>query len=129
GGTLSTARILLVDDTPANLVLLRRILSGAGYGNVRETEDPEGALQLTREWEPDLIVLDLHMPRLDGVRFLELLRSREAGWEFLPVLVLTADTTHDALKSALAAGANDFATKPFDAHEVLLRVRNLLSVR
>jgi signal transduction histidine kinase len=80
------------------------------------------------EVDPDLIILDLHMPHLDGLAVLEQIR-RFAPSEYLPVLVLTADTTSRASQQALIAGAQDFVTKPFNNAEVLLRTRNLLETR
>jgi EAL domain-containing protein (putative c-di-GMP-specific phosphodiesterase class I) len=126
---ITEARILIVDDQLANVVLVRRILGRAGFSRVRGFRDPRAALDSCRIWDPDLILLDLHMPHLSGVEFLRILRHRVPMSEFVPVLVLTADTSGAALKRSLAAGANDFATKPVDVDELLLRVRNLLAVR
>jgi EAL domain-containing protein (putative c-di-GMP-specific phosphodiesterase class I)/AmiR/NasT family two-component response regulator len=125
----AAARIVVVDDQHANVALLQRILRHAGYLRVRGLTDPRSALEICTGWAPDLVILDLHMPDIDGVAFLETLRSAHAPTDFVPVLILTADITRDALKRALAAGANDYALKPLDADEVLLRVRNLLSIR
>jgi len=120
---------MVIDDQPANLLLVRRILSQAGFTRVRGYKDPRVALDAWRSWDPDVILLDLHMPQLDGVAFLEALRRIVPPDEFVPVLMLTADASGVALKRSLAAGANDFATKPIDAVELLLRVRNLLAIR
>ncbi|MGH3026351.1 MAG: EAL domain-containing response regulator, partial [Gaiellaceae bacterium] len=108
--------------------LLVALLKRAGLGGVRSATSAEEALRAAREREPDVIVLDLHMPNTDGYAVLEEL-SKVAGAEYLPVLVLTADTTADAAHRALALGARDFLTKPFDATEVVLRVRNLIETR
>jgi CheY-like chemotaxis protein/nitrogen-specific signal transduction histidine kinase len=124
---LAQARILVVDDEPANVRLLERILTEAGYRQVRGTTDSRQALPLYREWGPDLILLDLMMPHLDGIAVMgELAIPADV---FLPVLVLTADATAEAKKRALEAGAKDFLTKPFDRLEVLLRIKNLLDTR
>ncbi len=125
----AAARIVVVDDQHANVALLQRILRHAGYLRVRGLTDPRSALEVCTGWAPDLVILDLHMPDIDGVAFLEILRSAQAPTDFVPVLILTADATRDALKRALEAGANDYALKPLHADEVLLRVRNLLSIR
>jgi len=122
------ARILLVDDERANVLLLERILQKAGYRNIRSSTDPKEVLGLVEEFRPDLLLLDLKMPGLDGFQILELLGA-EASDRDLPVLVLTADATRDAKRRALAAGARDFLTKPLDVDEVLLRIANMLDIR
>lgn len=127
--TLGDARIVVVDDEQPNVRLVSRILQSAGFRNVHGFTDPRLALDALGHEQPDLVLLDLHMPHVDGLELLRALRPPPSDPEFVPVLVLTADTTREALKQALDAGANDFVTKPFDADEVLLRVRNLLSIR
>ncbi len=122
------ARILLVDDERANVLLLERILQKAGYRNIRSSTDPTSVLGLVEEFRPDLLLLDLKMPGLDGFEILELLGARAHDRD-LPVLVLTADATRDAKRRALAAGARDFLTKPLDVDEVLLRIANMLDIR
>lgn len=125
----SRARVLIVDDQPANVLLLKEILAGAGYRRLLGCTDPARALALAPAFEPDLVLLDLRMPRLDGFAVLRELRTRLPERGFLPVLVLTADCDAEARRRALAAGAHDFLTKPLDATEVLLRIRNLLETR
>jgi putative two-component system response regulator len=126
---LVDSRILMVDDERANILLLERILQKAGYRNVRSTTDPEAVPGLVAELHPDLLLLDLKMPRLDGFEILELLGDRASHDPDLPVLVLTADATRDTKRRALAAGARDFLTKPLDVDEVLLRIANMLDIR
>ena len=121
------ARILIVDDEPANVRLLERMLADVGYRQVRGTTDSRQVLALYAEFQPDLILLDLMMPHLDGIEVIRQLQIPEDV--FLPVLVLTADATSEAKKRALEAGAKDFLTKPFDRLEVLLRIKNLLDTR
>src|SRR6266850_5924132 len=121
------ARILVVDDEPANVRLLERMLTDAGYRQVRSTTDSRQVLALYGEFQPDLILLDLMMPHLDGIGVIRELRIPEDV--FLPILVLTADATSEAKKRVLEAGAKDFLTKPFDRLEVLLRIKNLLDTR
>lgn len=123
------ARILVVDDERVNVVLLERILQQAGYTNVRSTTDSTQAAALYDEFEPDLILLDLHMPGLDGFAVMEQLDGRIRDDDFLPILILTADIRPEIKRRALAAGAKDFVTKPFDRTEVLLRIQNLLETR
>src|SRR6188508_924715 len=105
---------MVVDDHPTNLLLVRRILGQAGFAHVRGYKDSRVALESWRSWDPDVILLDLHMPHLDGVAFLEAMRRNAPANEFVPVLMLTADASGVAIKRSLAAGANDFATKPID---------------
>ena len=123
------ARILVVDDERVNVVLLERILEQDGYTNVRSTTKSEQAVALYDEFEPDLILLDLHMPGLDGFAVMERLEDRIASDTFLPILILTADIRPEIKRRALSAGAKDFVTKPFDRTEVLLRIQNLLETR
>jgi CheY-like chemotaxis protein len=118
-----------VDDQRVNVVLLERILAQAGYGNVVSATDPTQALARYDEFQPDLILLDLHMPGLDGFAVMKLLERRIPRDAFLPILVLTADVLPEVKQRALAAGARDFVTKPFDRAEVLLRIKNLLETR
>jgi putative two-component system response regulator len=125
----SAARILIIDDDEAIISLLERILRRGGYENVRSATDARLALPLFREFEPDLVLMDLRMPFLDGINVMGQLRQRNAPGEFLPVVLVTGDTTPEARELALSAGANDFLTKPFDATDVLLRMRNLLALR
>lgn len=126
---MTTARLLVVDDDPATLTLISSILRRAGLTGVYTFRDPRLALEAARDTQPDLVVLDLNMPELGGMEFLAKMRENRSRSEFVPVLMLTADGSRDALKRALRAGANDFATKPIDQDEVLLRVHNLLSIR
>jgi EAL domain-containing protein (putative c-di-GMP-specific phosphodiesterase class I) len=126
---LSQSRVLVVDDEQDNVLLMKRILENAGYVHIMGIDDPREVLATIHDWVPDLVLLDLRMPHIDGLTLLKLIRSQEAPTEFVPVLVLTADTERDSLKDALNAGANDFLTKPVDMDEFLLRVRNLLVIR
>jgi putative two-component system response regulator len=123
------ARILVVDDERVNVVLLERILEQDGYRNVKSTTDSYQAATLYDEFEPDLVLLDLHMPGLDGFAVMEQLAGRISGDSFLPILILTADIRPEVKRRALSAGAKDFVTKPFDRTEVLLRIQNLLETR
>jgi len=126
--TLPDAQILLVDDEPANILLLQRILGGAGYTNLISAKDGYAALELCECEAFDLILLDLMMPGCDGFTVLRELAPLLAR-EQLPVMMLTADASRPTKQRALDSGARDFLTKPFDAVEVLLRVKNLLETR
>jgi|SRR5450755_3768873 len=126
---LTEYKVLIVDDEPANTQLLERVLAEGGFRNYRSTNDSLEALPLFQEFEPDLVLLDLSMPDIDGYMLLKQFRGRIATGTYLPVLVLTADISSHAKQRALSLGARDFLTKPFDITEVLLRIRNLLETR
>ena len=123
---LLDARILLVDDQPANLQLLEQMLSGTGYRNLRCCSRPKEVLGLHQEHDFDLIVLDLQMPGMDGFEVMEQLQTVERD-PYLPVLVLTAQPSQKL--RALQAGARDFVGKPFELVELQARIRNLIEVR
>lgn len=126
---IKDSKILVVDDAEANLRLLEELLAKEGFNQVVSTADPLSVVDLYTAFEPDLIMLDLMMPELDGYSILELLSKRIPKNSYLPIIVLTADATIQAKRKALALGAKDFLTKPFDAIEVMLRVWNLLETR
>ncbi|HEX4873025.1 MAG TPA: response regulator [Nevskiaceae bacterium] len=126
---LRDARLLLIDDQAANLRLLEQLLQSEGFAQVVSTTDPRRSLDLVKAFDPDLVILDLKMPQLDGYAVLEQLRREAGPDQFRPVLVLTADDSLEARRRALALGARDFLAKPFDALEAMLRVWNLLELR
>jgi putative two-component system response regulator len=126
---LESARILIVDDEPANVQLLERILRRGGFTNLLGISDARRVLAVHSEFGPDLVMLDLHMPYLDGFMVMDQIVRRGDPAAFDPILVLTADVRREVKERALSAGAKDFLTKPVDATEVLLRVRNLLETR
>ena len=120
------ARILVVDDEPVNVQLLEYLLKTTGYENVSSTYDPRQVVALHLKHRFDLIILDLHMPHMDGFQVMEALKPLESE-SWLPVLVVTAEP--DKKLAALEAGARDFIGKPIDTVEVMTRIRNLLEVR
>ena len=126
---LQQSKILIVDDEAANVLLLQRHLERAGYRNLLTTTDSAQALPLFLEHHPDLVVLDLMMPCLDGFGVMEQFRPYIEHNIYLPILVLTADMTSEAKERSLKMGARDFLLKPFDATELLLRIHNLLETR
>ncbi|MDX1566333.1 MAG: response regulator [Longimicrobiales bacterium] len=126
---LLEARILIVDDEPGNLRVLERLLNRVGYERIRTTDDSRQVESLFEEFRPDLVLLDLHMPHLDGFEIMEMLEERIPSDVFLPILVLTGDTDPDTKRRALSVGAKDFVGKPFESTEALLRIKNLLETR
>ncbi|MGH2840269.1 MAG: HD domain-containing phosphohydrolase [Solirubrobacteraceae bacterium] len=118
-----------MDDDRANVLLLARLLERWGYTNVTSTTDSREVVALCERLEPDLLVLDLHMPSPDGFELMELLAPWSAAQGYVPILVLTADASETAKERALSFGAKDFLTKPLEATDVRLRVRNLLDTR
>jgi DNA-binding response OmpR family regulator len=121
-------KILVIDDEPSNVALLEYLLADAGFTRVASITDSRLAIETCNTFRPDLILLDLTMPHLDGFAVLEALRA-EGDDVFLPVIVLTADMNEEAKRRALSAGATDFLLKPFDHLEVILRIANLLEMR
>jgi putative two-component system response regulator len=126
---VAEARVLVVDDQPSNVLLLQRILERNGFRHVRATTDSREVLPLFAAFHPDILLLDLHMPHVDGFEVMRLLEAHLGDDAFVPTVVLTADASTHARDIALANGAHDFLTKPLDATEVVLRIRNLLSTR
>ena len=131
--SITQATVLVVDDEESNVRLLRRMLARAGFTDVRATSDPREVAALVAESEPDVVLLDLHMPERDGFQVLEDLApyTRGTGTKGvpLPVIMLTGDSSPAVKRHALALGAKDFVAKPFDAPEVVLRINNLLETR
>jgi EAL domain-containing protein (putative c-di-GMP-specific phosphodiesterase class I)/CheY-like chemotaxis protein len=128
-GAQEDVRVLVVDDDAVNLALLDKMLRSAGIAAVHTLTDPRLVVARCEELQPDLVLLDLHMPYMDGYEVLAALRAALPPHTFLPVLVLTADVTDEARERALDAGAKDFLTKPLDRIETIQRVRNLLETR
>ena len=126
---LSTAKILAVDDEDGDIRALEWVCRMAKFANFRSVNDSARALDVFREFQPDLVLLDLHMPEPDGFAVLKQLRETVPAGDFLPVLVLTGHDTIEMRKRAMKAGANDFLGKPVDYTEVTLRMRNLLQTR
>jgi putative two-component system response regulator len=120
------SRLLIVDDEPANVRLLKCLLASAAFEPIASTSDPTMAVELFLSLKPDLMILDLHMPGMDGFDVLAALKLVVAEGRFPSVLVITCDDSRDARNRALSAGARDFIAKPFDSNEVRLRVGNLL---
>ncbi|MBC8288151.1 MAG: response regulator [Nitrospinae bacterium] len=122
------AKILIVDDEQANILLLEDVLENEGYTNFTSTQDPRKALDMYKEIRPDLVMLDLNMPHLDGFQVMEQLKEVEKD-SYAPILILTAQSDRNIRLSALAAGGRDFIEKPFDITEVTHRISNMLEIR
>ena len=123
-----TARIFVVEDEPVNLSLLDKILTGQGFAPPVLIQDPRDVLTRYREGRPDLILLDINMPHLDGYQVMDQLRGLNDPL-LPPIVILTAQHSRDYLLRALEAGARDFVSKPFDRSELLMRVSNLLAAQ
>ncbi len=123
------ARFLIVDDEPANVSVLTQMLEQWNAFHVVGTNDPLATVDLFNSFRPDIILLDLMMPQLSGFEVMQQLEPLIAHDDFLPILILTADTTDQTKRRALDGGATDFLTKPFDAVELSLRIHNLLTRR
>ena len=118
-------RILVVDDVPQNVRLLEAVLAPRGYDVVTAT-DGDSALRLVESEEPDLVLLDVVMPQLDGYEVCRRLRARDET-AMLPVLMVTASVAEKA--KVIEAGADDLIAKPFNQDEMLARVRSLLRIK
>jgi DNA-binding response OmpR family regulator len=126
---VKAARILAVDDEAANLSLVDRAFRREGFSNIVTCLDAREALADFAATTPDLVLLDLMMPGFDGYEFLESFRRLTAETDYLPILVLTADSTMNARLRALSLGANDVLLKPYDVGELLMRSWVLLDTR
>jgi DNA-binding response OmpR family regulator len=126
---LKRARIFAVDDEAANLSLVERAFRREGFEGVRTFLEPQCAQDAFVEAPPDLVLLDLMMPGIDGYELLESFRRLTPPSTYLPILVLTADSTVKARLRALALGANDVLLKPYDVAELLMRSWVLLDTR
>ena len=124
----AAARLLIVDDHEGSVQVLERLLRSAGYTEVMSLTDSRKVLPTFLEFDPDLLIIDVRMPHLDGFAVLRQIQPRHAR-QFRPVLMITGDTDASVKEQALSVGASDFLHKPFEAAEVILRVRNLLRMR
>ena len=125
---VSSARILIIDDEPINVKVVCRYLREAGYKNCTTTNDSVSAIDLIRREQPDLVLLDLMMPQVDGLQILKMVRQDRDLLQ-TPVVVLTATDDRSTKMAALELGANEFLTKPVDPTDLLPRIRNVLTVK
>ncbi|MEN3370017.1 MAG: hypothetical protein V7609_2160 [Verrucomicrobiota bacterium] len=124
--TLKEARILMVDDDVSSTCLMTNFLHRIGYSSLESINDSTLAFEKVASFSPDLILLDLAMPNINGFQVLERLRADRENEDQIPVLVLTGDSSSKNKRRALAAGATDLLVKPFDPSEVSMRIRTLL---
>lgn len=123
------SRVLVVDDDEFSVSAIERTLRSNGFAEIRSVTDSTEVLPAFEEFQPDLVLLDMHMPGPDGLAVVRQLRALIPEGMFLPVIMISGDNAPELRQKALALGANDFVTKPFDPIEVSLRVRNLLRLR
>lgn len=120
-----TAWVAIIDDEPINIRIVHKYLKDAGYQNVLMTDDSSQAMTLITRGKPDLVLLDIVMPKINGLEILQHMRSTDAT-KYLPVLILTAATEAEVKRRALEMGATDFLAKPVDPSDLIPRVRNAL---
>lgn len=128
GQNMTDAKILIVDDLPANVTLLRRILELDGYTNIKTLTDSREVIAAYLTFQPDLLLLDLRMPYMDGLEVLEKLNEIK-GDDYIPVIIITAQDDKETRLKGYALGAKDFISKPIDNTEALTRIRNMLEIR
>ena len=124
--TLEKANILIVDDQQSNIDVITGLLDVKGFNNYITTTEPRQAIHMLEKFKPDILLLDLNMPYFTGFQVMAQLKDIIPDNKYFPILVLTADITPESRQKALAEGASDFLTKPFDLIEVDLRIKNLL---
>lgn len=112
-------KILAVDDEPQILRVLRQILNAHGYA-IQAAQDGASALEIFKEWSPDLVLTDLQMPEMDGLRLCKELRAVSD----VPIVILSVRSEEEKIVEALDAGADDYITKPFGTNELLARLRS-----
>lgn len=124
------SKILIVDDERTHVVMLERVLKKEGYTSIRATIDPREVSSICKEFHPDLILLDIMMPHLDGHKVMEEIKKLEENEEIekdsIQILVLTARKDPETAFLSYLGGAKDYLEKPFAIPVVLLRIRNIL---
>lgn len=125
---LQLGKIMIVDDEPQNVSSYERLLKFEGFNNIASITDPAKAVDLYKEFKPDIVLLDLDMPYLNGLEVMAQLNKIETE-SYIPVLVITARQEDKCVIKALEAGARDYVMKPFNNVELLNRIKNILEVR
>ena len=126
--TIKQSRILIIDDQKLHGLFLKKVLTDDGFTNVECLSDPLKALQEFRDYQPEVLVLDLIMPQLDGFQVMEQLTSFRKD-HYLPILALSSEKSSDIRLRALESGATDFLNKPYENIEILFRIRNMIEMR
>jgi len=121
-------RIMIVDDNPSNISLITRILKLHGYDHIMPITDSSEVMDQFKKWQPDIILLDLLMPKFNGIDVLAQINCIK-NKQYLPVIMITADDNIDNRVKALKMGANDYISKPFDAQELIARIENLIIMK
>ena len=127
--TLKLARILMLDDEVGNTCLMTNFLNRIGFTQLASINDSAEMSAMVESFAPDLILLDLAMPGLNGFQILETLQKNRVAEDQIPVLVITGDATAANKRRAFAFGATDLLTKPFDLSEISMRIRSVLQAR
>ena len=122
------SKILIIDDQEINILLLEDILAKAGFTSIVTTTDSRDAVKLYKDHEPDIILVDLNMPEINGFEVMKKIREME-GDSYIPILAMTSQPAEELLIESLKAGATDFLRKPFNILEVVCRIKNMLNVR
>lgn len=123
------ARVLIVDDEEAVVRTLEHALHRHGFPSSRSVTNSAGALDAFDEYQPDIVIIDIHMPGIDGLTLISQMQERADPGAFLPIIAISGDPSPELRQNALSHGAHDFVGKPFNVAEVSLRVRNLLRLR
>ena len=113
------ARVLIVDDEPEDIETLKKVLLGGGFKRIISTTVSSEAVGLYREFHPDIVLVDLHMPSPNGLELMTLLEGQEPGPNDPPIIIFTNEVDDDVSEAVLAAGAVDFVRKPHNRNEVL----------
>lgn len=121
-----TCSILIIDDNASNVLLLEKFLKINGYTNLRTSIDPRNTVRLCEQQTPDLLLLDLRMPYLDGFEVIGKLHT--AGMNTFPIIMVSAENDKDYFEKALAYGVRDFITKPFNFPDILQKIISCLSI-
>ncbi len=129
GNAAEQARILIADDDEASVRLLEQILRRAGYHNLVGTTEARAVPGMFADREPDLVLLDLHMPGMDAFQIIADFERHIAPGSYVPIMIITGDVTPEMRRKALVTGVEDFVLKPYQPTEVLGRIEHLLSKR
>ena len=124
---IHNAKILIIEDEPANIMVLEETLEQSGQTSIKSITDPREALDTYKKFQPDLVLLDLNMPHLNGFEVMEQIKETDPESN-IPIMILTAQIDQSTRLQALASGVRDFLTKPFDILEVSLRIRTMLEM-